>query len=279
MHWEDFYPKRGSVARKKREVIMPVYEPVALETASYDPLVEMANLTDRLSIQEIRALPSDLIGEELFRLDNQNREIDVWWADNGFSSIPLTFGDFPLRNSPFFGYPIKLSELIPQNQKGTININWHTLMSKRNDSHGRRVHRGIDILAPIGSKIYAPFDLKVIDLVSWDGSRNSGGNYMVVEDVTLGRPLGLALVMMHLSKFKVQEGQIVKKGDLIALSGDTGTSADHLHLECWWFTKLPVLSKKLFSRNDCVCFPPTQLFVMDEYPENGAPGRKVLHHW
>jgi murein DD-endopeptidase MepM/ murein hydrolase activator NlpD len=47
--------------------------------------------------------------------------------------------------------------------------------------------------------------------------------------------MGLMTVYMHLSKFKVAEGDTVRQGQVIALSGGTGrATGPHLHLGVRW---------------------------------------------
>lgn len=87
-------------------------------------------------------------------------------------------------------------------------------------------HAGIDLAMPIGTPLKAPFDGQVI---------RSGNN-------TLAGRTGIGLMMMlangygayfgHLSRVFAANGQSFKRGQILALSGNTGNSTGpHLHFE------------------------------------------------
>ncbi len=84
-------------------------------------------------------------------------------------------------------------------------------------------HSGIDLKANLGTSVYAPEKGKVI-LASWI----NGYGYTVIMD----HGYGYTTLFGHLSKIKVKKGQVVKKGSLIAKSGNSGRSTGpHLHYE------------------------------------------------
>ena len=88
----------------------------------------------------------------------------------------------------------------------------------------RRMHQGTDLKIQIGDTIRAAFDGKV-RIKSYE--RRGFGNYLV-----LRHPNGLETVYGHLSKFLVNENQIIRAGDAIGLGGSTGRSTgSHLHFE------------------------------------------------
>jgi murein DD-endopeptidase MepM/ murein hydrolase activator NlpD len=87
----------------------------------------------------------------------------------------------------------------------------------------QRKHEGIDIINEVGSPIYAPAE-GVIDF----SGRQSG--YGLALEINHG--FSLKTLYGHLSKILVHEGQYVKRGDLIARSGNSGLSnGPHLHYE------------------------------------------------
>lgn len=85
-------------------------------------------------------------------------------------------------------------------------------------------HQGVDYAIPEGSRVFATADgiVKEVKL------RNSTSGQTVVIDHGSGYETSYS----HLSKISVRKGQQVRRGDIIALSGDTGLSlAPHLHYE------------------------------------------------
>lgn len=89
---------------------------------------------------------------------------------------------------------------------------------------GRSIfHEGMDLKAAIGTKVYSSAD-GIIELTRYNGGY---GNMLVVS-----HSYGFKSVYGHLSRFAVQPGEFVKKGQLIAFSGNTGmTAGPHLHYE------------------------------------------------
>lgn len=84
-------------------------------------------------------------------------------------------------------------------------------------------HKGIDWAVPTGTAVYASCG-GTVSRAGW----GSGYGYVVYIDHADGRQTRYA----HLSKVLVKNGQSVKQGDRIALSGNTGVSTGpHLHFE------------------------------------------------
>ena len=84
-------------------------------------------------------------------------------------------------------------------------------------------HNGTDFATPIGTKIVAPGD-GIVSLVT---DHRYAGKYVVIEHGNKYRTRYL-----HLSKALVHKGQRVSRGQVIALSGNTGRiTGPHLHYE------------------------------------------------
>lgn len=88
---------------------------------------------------------------------------------------------------------------------------------------GRRMHAGMDMGGRVGMPIYATGDGYV------KRSRWAGGYGNLVE---IEHGFGYQTRFGHLSRSLVQEGQFVRRGQMIALMGSTGRSTGpHLHYE------------------------------------------------
>ena len=89
--------------------------------------------------------------------------------------------------------------------------------------HIRRFHEGMDFSAPVGTDIFATGN----GLVTYSGWRQGYG-----ETVEIDHGFGYATRYAHCSKRIARVGQKVKRGDVIALVGNTGKSTGpHLHYE------------------------------------------------
>jgi murein DD-endopeptidase MepM/ murein hydrolase activator NlpD len=90
----------------------------------------------------------------------------------------------------------------------------------------RSQHLGMDFRVPTGTPIHATNAGTVLL------ARNL---YYEGNCVALDHGQGLITIYMHLSQLKVKEGEKVKRGQLLALSGGTGrATAPHLHFAVRW---------------------------------------------
>lgn len=90
----------------------------------------------------------------------------------------------------------------------------------------RSQHAGLDFRVPAGTPIHAANAGRIIL------ARNL---YFEGNCVVIDHGQGLMTLYLHLSEFKVKEGDQVEKGQLIGLSGGTGrATAPHLHFAVRW---------------------------------------------
>lgn len=91
----------------------------------------------------------------------------------------------------------------------------------------RRFHQGQDITVSTGEQVYAPADGAVKRAYYVGGF----GNH-----IKLDHGHGYTTIFAHLSKIYVKNGDKVKRGDVIGLTGNTGRStAPHLHYEIHYY--------------------------------------------
>ena len=90
-------------------------------------------------------------------------------------------------------------------------------------SHHREFHKGIDIANALGTPIKAPADGVVVQ-IGW--KRRGLGHYLEISHGEISTKFG------HCQKFLVKKGERVKRGQIIALIGNSGMSTgSHLHYE------------------------------------------------
>lgn len=116
---------------------------------------------------------------------------------------------------------------VPQSSNGRFIM---PVRGRMGDGYGgSRNHPGIDILAPVGTPIYAAQGGRVVQ-TSTGGAYNGGyGNLVVIDHAD-----GLQTRYAHQSSVAVSTGQAVSQGQVIGYVGLTGrTSGAHLHFEVY----------------------------------------------
>ena len=87
------------------------------------------------------------------------------------------------------------------------------------------IHRGVDLDVPTGTPVQA----MASGQVRFAGVMSGFGNV-----VWLDHDGGLVSLYAHLSEISVRDAQDVTAGDVVGLSGATGSvTAPHLHFEVW----------------------------------------------
>ena len=90
----------------------------------------------------------------------------------------------------------------------------------------QRPHLGLDYRVPTGTPVAAMNDGTVL----LARSLYFEGNCVVID-----HGQGLLTLFFHLSEFKVKEGDVVKRGQIVGLSGGTGrATGPHLHVGVRW---------------------------------------------
>lgn len=149
------------------------------------------------------AIKTDNSPERTAQIDKLNAILETADADAVYYDGPFIVPVSSTRRTAFFG------------DRRTYKYN--------NGKKETSLHYGIDFGVPEGTEVSACGRGKVV-LAEW---RNSTGWSIVIEHMP-----GLYSLYYHLSKMNVSEGQIVEKGQKIALSGSTGlATGPHLHWE------------------------------------------------
>ena len=118
------------------------------------------------------------------------------------------------------------SDDLRQARLGARDWRWPLKKVQVTSEYGRRdgrYHEGVDLRAKVGTPVYAVDD----GTVSHSGKLSGYGRMVVVRHAG-----GLFSVYAHHSRNLVKKGEKVKRGQKIALSGNSGrSSGPHLHFE------------------------------------------------
>jgi len=105
-------------------------------------------------------------------------------------------------------------------------------------------HSGIDIAVPVGTPVKAIADGKV---VAANGGMRGYGNGVFIDHGIINEKHVIS-EYGHLSEFSVKVGDKIKQGQIIAKSGNSGTSSGpHLHLTIRE-NRIPVDPKKYIGK-------------------------------
>lgn len=174
---------------------------------------DTVNKSIAIKAQELDSLNSKMDElEELIGIKPSSEEIPLTQRVN-LATVSTLQKQLLFKNIPN-GYPIK-------NEGITGKFGWrnHPIVKKR------EFHTGIDLRAKRGTPIYAPADA----VVNFAGFHKKSG-YGVL--IILDHNYGFRTLYGHLKKTAIKKGAVVRKGDLIGYTGNTGlSSGPHLHYE------------------------------------------------
>ncbi|MGC8739280.1 MAG: M23 family metallopeptidase [Candidatus Hydrogenedens sp.] len=174
-----------------------------------------SNISEKLNVNtELKSEESpDLLLEEIYSKEEEE-EIEVSFnemADSKEMNIPEGIE-----------FSKKVPHLWPIKDNSGYISSWFG--GSRSKGGGRtRVHKGIDIIVPLGTPVIATAD----GIVRLSGTMRGYGLLIVVEHAD-----GIHSAYAHLSKLLVKVGDVIKEGDILGLSGATGrVTTAHLHYE------------------------------------------------
>jgi len=172
------------------------------------------------SIEDERSLALVLqsgngLSKELFQMNLNELERESWERKQSFQEI----GEFlAFKRTLSLATP----SIWPSFGRVTSRYGWryHPLTNRR------EFHFAVDIANLKGSPVRATADGRVV-LAGWQGTYG--------RSVMIDHGHGFSTRYAHNSTILVKPGDKVKRGQLIALSGDTGiVTAPHLHYEVWY---------------------------------------------
>jgi murein DD-endopeptidase MepM/ murein hydrolase activator NlpD len=164
--------------------------------------------------------------------------------ENEIESLESTkVGELNLKDMPAFkhgllGYPVE--KVVFSQGYGK------TSFAKTSKFYGTSgFHNGLDFSTPVGSKVLAAADGKVV-------ATGNNGRYAYGRWIAVDHGNGIVTMYGHLSSIVKSKGSIVKKGDTIAKSGNTGNSTGpHVHFTVFSAKSFEVVpSKSVLSVKD-----------------------------
>lgn len=199
-----------NVVRRDENVFRKLFE-----SNPYDLSADLEN--ERISLHEqlMQMENTELVEMLDSRLQNAYKKEDMVLRSSDYMKYNISTGTLSIDCVPAI-QPVnnKQLTLLAAGKKPLINP-FHRTM---------REHHGVDYLVPEGTAVFATADGTVRTL--------SEKNTTHGKAVTIDHGNGYETSYSHLLDIRVRKGQKVKRGDIIALSGNSGLSfAPHLHYE------------------------------------------------
>lgn len=165
-----------------------------------------------------------------FKSQDQEEEENAVFVENKLAPCPTLYNNTWCTNKvkmPHFRFGEFPDELILRLVDKKKSQGFHfPCNGQKSSSYGwrwNRPHGGIDFAINIGEPIYAVFD-GVVRVAQVNGGY---GKMILIRHFN-----NIETLYGHLDKINVKVGQVVKAGDIIGLSGNTGFSTGpHLHFE------------------------------------------------
>lgn len=158
------------------------------------------------------------------------------WGLSSLSQLHLKVSHKLWRGKPYLKNTVLISNLFNHTQT-PVEEGWSVRKTQTRDFRGRNLtynsHNGTDFAIPVGSTVCTAAPGKVVAVLS---QYNRGGLKVFIDHGE-----GLMTCYAHLAKNFVQVGDVVKRGDAIAVSGYSGLDAavtfpfgvPHVHFNVW----------------------------------------------
>lgn len=196
-----------------QELVLPIIDSKAVKNNSSAKIKE-ANSSSKQIVHQVQR--GDALSS-IARMYGTN--VDAIRRANNLSGDRIFAGD-KLIITDYQRSPVSLgrgSLIWPVNGRITSNFGWRAHPIKKT----RLFHNGLDIAVPSGTRVKAAAGGKVVH----SGWMNGFGYTVIIDH---GR--GIETLYAHNSKVSVAKGSMVNKGQVVALSGNTGLSTGpHLH--------------------------------------------------
>lgn len=143
-------------------------------------------------------------------------------------------GLLPAKRPGVFAWPV---QMVSAGGKGRVTQHFGEVSRL----YRGKPHNGLDIGAPVGTPVFAAEDGTVTRVDNND--RSTWSKYQYGKYILVKHNNNLTTLYAHLSKYAVQTGQQVKRGDLIGYVGATGyATGAHLHFGVYWSASVQLKS-------------------------------------
>jgi murein DD-endopeptidase MepM/ murein hydrolase activator NlpD len=209
-HYDSLSIVLDNVRARDENVFRKLFEsnPYELNTENDKERIELREELAEMSNEELADMLEDrskLLEREYNKLIRSHDDLR-YYISNNTESINYIPAIQPVNNRQL--------TLLAAGKKPLINP-FHRAM---------REHHGVDYLVPEGTAVFATADGVVKSLSEKNSTHGKA--------ITIDHGNGYQTAYSHLLDIRVSKGESVKRGDIIALSGNSGLSfAPHLHYE------------------------------------------------